>query len=272
MTKPDKVSYMAGQQTRAASGYRDRNSTADRALDVLQLFSDERLVWSGAEISEQLGVARSTGYRYLQSLVASGFIEEGGGGFRLGPRVFELARLARRGIGLSEVARPVMRDLAVEVSESVLLTRRSGNAVVCLELEETSHPIRLSYERGQVLPLNAGAAAEVLLALLPDDEVRALLGPGPLQRFTARTITDPDTFVARLAEIRVNGVAVSRGELDEDVLGIAAPITGADGAVRAAISIAALSSRVPASRVRTVGKAVRAAADAVSVELARIES
>jgi DNA-binding IclR family transcriptional regulator len=113
-------------------------------------------VLSGAEISERLGVARSTGYRYLQSLVGSGFIEECRGGFQLGPRLFELARLARRGIGLSEIARPVMRELAAQAGESVLLTRRSGAAVVCLEMEEATHPIRLSYERGHILPINAG--------------------------------------------------------------------------------------------------------------------
>jgi DNA-binding IclR family transcriptional regulator len=79
---------MAGHTIREAGGYRDRNTTADRALDILQLFSDDRLVWSGAQIAEEIGVARSTGYRYLKGLVGSGFLEECDGGFRLGPQVF----------------------------------------------------------------------------------------------------------------------------------------------------------------------------------------
>lgn len=263
---------MPGQPTRAASGYRDRNSTADRALDVLQLFTDDKLVWSGAEIAEQFGIARSTGYRYLKGLVAAGFIEECDGGFRLGPLVFELARLARKGIGLSEVSRPVMRELADTVGESVLLTRRWGSAVVCLELEESSHPIRLTYERGHILPINAGASAQVLLAWAPDEEIEATLSAAPLRRFTSHTVTDAAKLRARLRQIRAQGFAISRGELDVDVLGIAAPVRSAAGQVSAAISIAALSSRVPDDKIRQMSSAVCAAAQRISDRLQQVDS
>jgi DNA-binding IclR family transcriptional regulator len=262
---------MSGRKSEA-SGYRERNSTADRALDVLQLFSEDRPVWSGAEISQELGVARSTGYRYLLSLVQSGFIEESVGGFQLGPRVFQLAKVARRGIGLSEIAIPVMRDLAETVNETVLLTRRSGAAVVCLERVEAARAIRLSYERGHVLPINAGAAAEVLLAWAPPAEVSRLFRDEPLQRFTPRTLVDADKLEARLKKIRSEGFAVSRGELDEDVLGIAAPIRGGDAMVRAAVSIAALSSRTNSEQAKKATSAVLAAANAISDRLAEVES
>src|SRR5689334_25033022 len=106
--------------------YRERNSTADRALDILTMFDDVHLVVSGSAVAERLGVARSTAYRYLQSLVSSRFLEEApGGGFRLGLRVMEIARLARRRYGLSEVALPVMTALAADVHETVLLTGRT---------------------------------------------------------------------------------------------------------------------------------------------------
>jgi len=263
---------MPGQSRRESSGYRDRNSTADRALDILRLFSDDKLVWSGTQIAEQLGVARSTGYRYLKGLVGAGFLEECDGGFRLGPQVFELARLARKGVGLSEIARPVMRQLADAVGETVLLTRRSGSAVVCLELEDAGHPVRISYERGHVMPVNAGAAAEILLAWAPDQEVTELLAAAPLRRFTARTLTDKDEWRARLREIRATGYAISRGELDEGIMGIAAPVRQPDGTVAAAVSVAALRFRVPDSAVPGITEAVREAAGQISDRLSQIDS
>ncbi|MFE2423841.1 IclR family transcriptional regulator [Streptomyces hokutonensis] len=159
-----------------SSNYRDRNSTADGALDILTVFDDIHLVVSGSAVAERLGVARSTAYRYLQSLVAGRFLEEApGGGFRLGLRVLEIARLARRSYGLSEVALPSIQALAEDVHEAVLLTRRTGNLVVCVDRAETTRAVRISYERGSALPINAGASALVLLAWSPDDEARRLL-------------------------------------------------------------------------------------------------
>src|SRR5436190_14609487 len=93
-----------------------RNTTADRAIDVLLLFDPGSPVLTAGEISERLAMSRSTTYRYIQSLRSFDLLEEDAarGGFRLGPRVFELARIARQGLGLSEIALPVMQSLCEE--------------------------------------------------------------------------------------------------------------------------------------------------------------
>ena len=233
----------------ASGGYRERNSTADRALDILLMFTDAQPVISGNAVADRLGVARSTAYRYLQSLVSSRFLEEApGGGFRLGLRILEIARLARRGYGLSEIAIPAMTELSAAVRETVLLTRRVGDLVVCVERAEAGgQPVRISYEVGSTLPINAGASALVLLAWSPADETRRLLAAADLRRFTPATLTDVDAIMARLAQIRQTGHSVTRAELDPDVLGIAAPIRDEQDRVVAAVSIAALASRVSAA-------------------------
>lgn len=190
------------------------------------------------------------------------------GGFRLGPRIFELARLARAGTNLSDIAMPAMRSPVAAVGETVLLTRRSGRFVVCLELVEAPRAVRLSYERGHVLPINAGAAAGVLLAWAPPDEVTAVLNAAPLERFTAKTLTDAGQLQTRLARIRKDGVAVSQGELDEQILGVTAPIHNARGGVVAAVSVAALASRVPRSELKSVKLAVKNTTATISERLA----
>jgi DNA-binding IclR family transcriptional regulator len=257
---------MAGRVEQPSGGYRERNSTADKALDILLMFDDDHLVLGAVEVAARLGVARSTAYRYLQSLVQSQFIEESDGrGYRLGRRVLELARLARRGLGLSEIARPVMMRLAAEVGEAVLLTRLAGSTVICLEREETGNQaVRISYERGQVLPTNAGASAYVLLAWLPGPAVEAVLDGVTFPAFTERTLTDGAAIVRTLAETRERGYAISRGELDRDVLGVAAPVRDQDGAVVAAVSVAAVSARVPDERLPQLVDQVLAAADEIT--------
>ncbi|MEJ7635498.1 IclR family transcriptional regulator [Aeromicrobium sp.] len=230
----------------SGSGYRERNSTADRALTLLEMFTDDRLEVSAAEVAENLGVARSTAYRYLQTLVQSQFLsEDGRGGFRLGMKVLQLARLARQGFGLSEMALPVMRELANEFHQTVLLTRQMGSAIICLEREESSAQyVRFSFERGSILSLNAGASAMVLLAWLPESQARELLTTVKLQRFTSTTLTDPDEILARLRLIKAEGHAFSVGEVDATSAGIAAPIFRPNGEVLAAVSVALVRSRV----------------------------
>ena len=243
------------------SGYRDRNSTADRALEILRLFTETRLTLTATEIAQDLGVARSTAYRYLQSLISTGLIEEApGGGVVLGLRVLELARLARRGTVLPEIALPVMRRLRDEVGETALLTRRISDQVICVEREEKLARVRISYATGTVLPLHAGASATVLIAWLPEDEARRMLGRGPLERFTSKTITDPERLIERLAEIRERGFAVSQGELDQGVLGIAVPVRDARGEMQCAIGIAAFERNLTRSRVGAAVDSVRQAA------------
>lgn len=251
----------------AVNGYRERNTTADRALDILAMFTDDQAVVTGQLVAERLGVSRSTAYRYLQSLVSARFLEDApGGGFRLGLRVLELARLARRTFGLSDIAAPVIDELAQDVGEVVLLTRRSGDLVVCLDRAEAhERRVRISYERGTVLPINAGASATVLLAWSDSEEVRRLLAGAELERFTAATMTDVDALVDRMARIRSDGYAVARSELDPDVMGIAAPIWGPrEGEVVAAVSVVGLVSRIPPKVERTIVAKVRLAAARIS--------
>ncbi|MBV9445048.1 MAG: IclR family transcriptional regulator [Streptosporangiaceae bacterium] len=248
----------------------ERNSTADRAIDVLLLFAENNPIVSAVQVAERLGMSRSTTYRYLQSLRSAGLLEDDAGGFRLGPRILQLANVARKGLGLSDVARPVMAVLAAEVDEAVLLTRRFGDQVVCVERKESSHPVRLSYELGHVMPVHAGASAKVVIAWTDDDEIRAILGDKPLARLTAATVTDPARLRRELAGIRERGYAISRGEVDRDVIGIAAPVWGEEGEVVAGLTIAAPAYRVPDPLVGTLTAAVLGAAAQISRRLGHL--
>lgn len=254
----------------SASGYRERNSTADRALTILDMFRDDRLVLSAIEVADTLGVARSTAYRYLQTLVQSQFLlEDGRGGFRLGMRVLQLSRLARRSYGLADLAVPQMRALTQRFHQTVLLTRRMGDTIVCLEREESDQQwLRLSYERGTVMSLNAGASAQVLLAWLPEADLRALLARATLTRFTPSSVTDPEALIERLADIRATGHAITYGEVDPDAVGIAAPIFSAPDDVIAGLSVVLLRSRVTEEEIHAIADTLMATARKLSDEVA----
>ncbi|MCU1481853.1 MAG: IclR family transcriptional regulator [Subtercola sp.] len=255
------------------SGYRERNSTADRALLILQMFGDDRPEVSAIDVADLLGVARSTAYRYVQTLVQSQFlVDTGRGSFRLGLRILELARIARGGLQLADLAVPRMKQLAEQHQQTVLLTKQMGPAVICLEREESrTQYVRLSYERGTVLSLNAGASALVLFAWLPEDEIRRLVSTTPLAKFTTKTLTDPDAIVARLAEIREKGVSVTDAEVDPTAMGIAAPIFNGAGVVVAALSVVLIRSLVAPESIDRIIESVSTTARELSAETSLLD-
>ena len=252
-----------------------RNATAERAIDVLLLFDEEHPVLTAGEIARRLDMPRSTTYRYLQTLRSYNLIEEDArGGFRLGTRIFQLGRIARQGLGYVEVARSYMEELATLTGEVVLLTRRSGSQVVCVERVEGDprHPIRLSYERGHVLPLHAGASAKVLLAFSDRADIDAVLNTSEvLPRYTDRTVTDRAALERQLARIRSDGYAISAGEVDEGVRGIAAPIFQADGRLAAGLSLVGPQFRLKEVALKSAITAVRQSASAISARLREID-
>jgi DNA-binding IclR family transcriptional regulator len=246
-----------------------RNVTADRAIEILLIFDQDNPVISAQQIMERLNISRSATYRFLQTLKSTALIEdESPGRYRLGPRILSLARIVTRGGNpLSEAAVPVMRQLSVELDSTVLLTRVIGNNVICVEREETARRVRISYERGQSLPVNAGAQSKALLAWLDPAELTRLLSAAELPRFTSATITDPEALQAEFAEIRQRGYAITYGEVDDHVIGIAAPVMEPKGRVVAGLGIAGLDHDLPPDRIPIAVKAVVNAARATSSRL-----
>jgi DNA-binding IclR family transcriptional regulator len=252
--------------------YRERNSTSDRTLDILSLFTDERPRLTASELAARLGTARSTAYRYLQTLTASGLVEEdGGGGYRLGLRIFELARVARKAYGFSEVVGPVLAELARATGETALLTRRHGASVVCLDSRDADgRLLRVSYERGSVFAPNAGASALVLFAWDDPAELTALLETVDLPHYTRETPVSAEEIIATLRPVRAQGYLVSQGTLDPGALGVAAPVMDSAGAVAAAVSVVAVASRVAPGDLGNLISEVLKSAAALSENLSLV--
>ena len=211
----------------AAPGPRLRaaNTTADRAIDTLLLFSDEKPNWSAAEIAARFDMPRSTVYRYLNSLRSYALIvEDADGGFQLGPRIFPLARIAKASTSILTVAAPHLGALNRQFGEAVTLYERVGHEAIALTRLESLHRVRINYIRGQLLPWPAAASSKVLLAHASRDEQRGLFRLMVPERYTEKTIRSISALRSVLGRIRREGYAYSDQERDHGIRGIAAPI------------------------------------------------
>lgn len=214
-----------------------QNAVADRALDILLTFTEDRPVITASDLQEAVGLSRSTVYRYIASLRAKGLLTEDlGGGFRLGPQILQMARIARKGNTVADLALPELRALSEDCGELVQILERVGDKNILLEVIEGRHRIGINYLRGHMLPAPAGAAAKVLLAFAPEDERESLIARMTLSAYTPNSITDPDRFRHEIEAVARKGYALNDEEIDEGIRAVAAPIAGRQ-TVRHVVSI-----------------------------------
>lgn len=164
------------------------------------------------------------------------------------------------------VALPVLRDLAAQTGETVVLTLRRGEFGVAIESIESAEPVRVAPVPGESVPLHCGAPMKAILAFLPEDEIRQYLRR-KLQRYTPRTICDPRKLRRHLAEIRTKGYAESWEEVYVGAVGVAVPVLGPDGHTNASLAIAGPLQRMTPQRVSALAPSLIEAGKDVSRRL-----
>jgi DNA-binding IclR family transcriptional regulator len=247
----------ANAETAATSG----KSVTGKALALLAAFTPDAPELTLTELSRRARVSLPTAHRRAAELLAWGALERTPAGhYHIGLRLWEVASLAPRGLGLREVSLPFLEDLYEITRENIQLVVREDAEVVFVERITGRDAVRVRTRVGGRFALHATGVGLVLLAHAPLDVQERVLG-SRLERYTSKTMTDPAVIRTVLANVRSRGCAVSNGQVTLDALSVAAPITGRDGAVVAAVSLVVhADSADPA----TLAPVVRAAARGIS--------
>jgi len=196
-----------------------------RALMILELFNDRRPALSMSEIAELTGLNRATCYRFCQTLLTLGYLEEvDDRKLRPGLKALSLAHSALRSRELPELAMPYLRELRTQINETVNLALLDGNEVVYVARVVSDHLVSLRLYVGSRLPAYASSLGRAILAFLPDDEADALIATSDLERITEKTIIEPRRLKAELLRIRGRGFAVNDQEIAMGLRGVAAPV------------------------------------------------
>src|SRR5579883_1853144 len=213
----------------------------DRAFRLLDLLSTSEEGLTLSDLARALDMSKGSIHGLLKTLENSHVIELAGERrYVLGPRIYDLAHSYVRHAGLRHFALPAMHRLATLSGETVLLGRVEQNGVRIIERiedEGDSATLRISARRGTRVPLLAGVVGRLVLANWPEARRREYLHSHPLPRFTGRSITDPERFLAVVEEAGRAGVSMEREEYLAGVNAVAAPIYAAGGALVALLWI-----------------------------------
>lgn len=241
-------------------------SAADRLLSVIGAFDFEHPALTLTEIGRRADLALPTAYRVVAALTAWGALERDElGTYHIGLRLWEVATLAPRGIGLRHAALPFLEDLYETTHENVQLAVRDGCDVLYIERIFGRSAVGVRTRVGARWPLHATGVGLALLAHA-DGAVIDRVCAGPLTAFTPHTITDPALLRRVLADVRATGCAVSNRQITDDAVSVAAPVYGPHGDVLAAVSVVAPAETTQA---HTLVPVVRLAARGISRALGR---
>jgi IclR family pca regulon transcriptional regulator len=249
------------------------SQSLERGLAILSCFTPKRPVLGIADIADDLGMSRSTTHRYVITLLALGYLEQGASRkYRLGLRVTDLGMSALNSTGLREHAHPYLEELRQRSSYTVSLAVLDGPEILYVDRAR-------SFRRGQGtangdvttgsrLPVYCTAMGKLLLASLPESDQRELISSLKLAKHGPNTITSKKALREELDEVLDANFAVDDEELAKDLYSIAAPVRNEARDVVAAVDIAAPSSMISLGElVDALGPHLISTADRISARL-----
>jgi IclR family transcriptional regulator, pca regulon regulatory protein len=246
------------------------SQSLERGLAILGCFTPERPVLGITDIADELGMSGSTTHRYMSTLTALGYLDQGASRkYRLDIRVTDLGMSAMSSTGLREHALPYLEELRQHSQYTVSLAVLDGPEILYVDrLHRRQSNVDLELHTGSRLPAHCTSLGKLLLAYLPEKEQHELLAEMKLSKQGPNTITSKQALLDELGAIREEHLAVDDEELAAGLYAIAAPVRNHAREVVAAVSLEAQSPMISlAELVDALSPHLIVAADRVSARL-----
>lgn len=228
-------------------------SSVRNALQILKSFSIDEPEKRVSDLSESLGLNKSTVSRTLATLASEGFVFKNPetNKYRLGMSIISLSGIVNNNTDIYKESLPVLTKLVESCGETAHISVLDHYEIIYLQKVECNHPVRFLTHVGKRNPLYCTSAGKVLLAYADETFVEAVIKNG-LKPLTKNTITDPEQLRKHLRQIKRDGYAYSFEELSEGVNSIATPIYDYTGKVVSALSVVGPKQRIDDRKLKAI--------------------
>lgn len=221
-----------------------------RGLEVIRSFSAAAPQQTLSEVAARTGLTRAGARRILLTLQTLGYLESDGRLFRLTPRILDLGFAYLSSMPIWDLAEPMMEALTDRVHESCSAAVLDGLDIVYVLRVHTHKIMSTNLAVGSRLPAFWTSLGRMLLATLPEHELRARLAVLPRKQFTRHTVLDDEALLARIAQARAQGWCLVDQELEEGLISVAAPLINRAGHTVAALNISGQANRTSTEMLR----------------------
>lgn len=227
---------------------RERGSTIERVLDILDAVASSPKPLSATEINDDLHLPKATAHRLCAKLEARGYLlkQINGKSYVPGNRLRDVAVGVLANARFSATRHAILTRLAEAVGETCNIAYPDGLYMAYSDRVETKAPLRLQFPIGMRVPLYCTASGKLYLSTLPQARRKSIVGKLKLEARAKNTITDPEELLEQIDEINRTEVSIDNQELYDDIIAIAVPIKNRHGRFYSSLAIQAPVSRVSA--------------------------
>ncbi len=225
--------------------------SVERAFLILDILMEDSMGMGISNVAKRAGLKTTTAHRLLRTLLRLGVVaqEPETHYYNLSPKILLYSKAVLDQYDFVKSAHPILGELSKTVGETVFMGIHDNFELVYVDhVDSLDHALRMTPQLGRRQPLHCTALGKALLSHLPPEQLQSFLSRGELQRLTENTITNPETLLAELKKIHIQGYSLDLEETEIGICCIAAPIWRRDSEVVAAVSISG-----PATRIKIKG-------------------
>lgn len=229
-----------------------------KALEILNCFN-KKSSWGVTEISEQLDLNKSNVHNILSTFKAMGYLDqdEESGKYKLGLSVYSLCYSLGERLTIGSLAGPYLQELADFAGERVYLAIPHEDEIIYITSAYPKAAINLMRTvMGEHAEMYCTGLGKAMMASLPQEQQEQYASK-EMKAYTDYTITDKETLLAELKQIRTQGYAVDNMEHEFGIKCVAVPVYGRSGQVVAGVSISGPSLRFNEERIQLLAKELK---------------
>lgn len=218
---------------------------------------------SVTDLARLTRLQRPTIYRLLAALVEEGFVHNIGGTKRFATSHPTEAAILDQDPRI-RLALPVMQELAAQTGDAVFLVVRDGNESLSLWREIGPYPVQiLATFAGKRQPLGVGSGGLALLAKLDDEEVDCIITSNSkqLEQYGGMSSREMRQLVDNT---RTRGYSVVGNYAVRGALGVGCALCDKEQRPYLAISVTAITDRMPATRQRKIAGLIQDGLDTLA--------
>lgn len=231
-------------------------SATEKALNILDCFSAVQPELSLTQISQYLGIPKSTALNQIRTLENSGFLYrvKNTSNYRLGYKIMELNYSVVSAMTIVQYALPFMEMLRSAGNENVYLTTHLNGRVFYLECLHSNRQTIAYSVAGKTLPMHCTGCGKAMLSFMPQDQVDRIIQQHGLPLLTSNTCTDYDVLMKELAAAKAQGYAIECEESSVGTCCVASAIRTPKGEVAGALSVSGSVSSMTRERMQEYAK------------------